>query len=56
MRGARSAMSATCGGGDEARLDAEPVGDEAEEPLPLGLVEARVLVTPAVELQPLAHA
>ncbi len=40
----------------EAGFDAEPVGDEAEEMLALRLAEAGVLVTPAVELEPFAHA
>ena len=35
---------------DESRLDTEAVGKKAEQPLPLGLVEARVLHTPAIEL------
>ena len=40
---------------DEAGLDAEAIGKEAEQPLPLGLVEARVLHTPAIELQAAVH-
>ena len=41
--------------GDEAGFDAETIGDEAEQPLPLCLVEARVLHAPAIELQAATH-
>ena len=39
----------------EAGLDAEAIGDEAAELVPLGIVKASVLETPAVELQPVPH-
>ncbi len=56
MRGARSAMSETCGGGAEgARLGAELVADEAEEARAFALVEALALVSPAVEFESCAH-
>jgi hypothetical protein len=40
---------------DAGLFDAEAVGEEAEQPLSLGLVEARALHAPAVELQATVH-
>ena len=40
---------------DTGLFDAEAVGEEAEQPLPLGLVEAGALHAPAVELQATVH-
>ena len=54
-RGARKADVRHLRRRDEAGLDAETIGKEAEQPLPLGLVEARVLHAPAIELQAATH-
>ena len=41
--------------GDEAGFDAKTISEEAEQPLPLRFVEARVLHAPAIELQAATH-
>ena len=39
----------------EGWLDAEVVGDETEQMVPLGRGKTCVLVTPAIEFEPLSH-